>query len=74
MQQQKTYTTEELQVYTSIVLRYYNYYMKSVFTDNYLNDKTINEFSEWYNKFIFDADMRTIVKTHNEIKTLEDVN
>lgn len=68
----KTYTTEELQVYTTIVLRYYNYYQQSMFKDRYLNDHDIQEFGEWYNKFIFDADLRTKVKEHNQLKHEEE--
>lgn len=78
MSEAKTYTTEELQIYTTIVLRYYNYYLDAVFnyvkhkeTDAFkatINDETIKEFSDWYSKFIYDGDMRTTVKQHNQTK------
>lgn len=77
MSTQKNYTLEELQVYTTIILRYYNYYLKKeVYTEDYwseiiLTDNEIRQFSEWYGKFIFDGDIRTSVKEFNEIKLTE---
>lgn len=62
----KTYTNDELQIYTNIVLRYYNYYLSSNNTNNSLSDTTIRDFSQWYEKFIFDGDFRTMVKEFNE--------
>lgn len=67
--EQKMYTSEELGIYTTIVLRYYNYYLEKVLLvqeQDTINDATIARFNEWYSKFVYDGDMRTTIKKHNQ--------
>lgn len=66
-------TNEEQQIYVTIVLRYYNYYLSKELKPKNLNDAAIMSFSEWYNKFIYDADLRTVIKEHNLIKTNDEI-
>ena len=66
MENTKTYTTEELNVYTTIVLRYYNYWLSQFAESEYYTDDSIKLFSEWYSKFVFDGDLRTVVKEFNQ--------
>ena len=55
---------EEQQIYVTIVLRYYNYYVSTINQNSY-NDETIKQFSIWFNKFIYDEDIKKTIKEHN---------
>lgn len=56
---------EEQQIYVTIVLRYYNYYVSTLVQTHSYNDQTIKDFSVWFNKFIYDDDTKKLIKEHN---------